>query len=184
MPFTFEKTHISGVIIIKPRVFKDSRGFFFESYKKSEFMQNGISVEFVQDNVSRSDKGVFRGLHYQIEPAEQGKLVRCSRGRIVDIAVDIRRNSITFKQYVMIELSAADRNMVYIPPGFAHGFYALDDGSQVHYKITSEYNPALERGIIWNDPDIGIKLPASFSNPLLSEKDSVLPALKDAQLFA
>lgn len=184
MPFTFEKTDIDAVIIVKPLIFSDSRGLFFESYKRSEFVANGINEDFVQDNISKSQKGVFRGLHYQLTSSAQGKLVRCAKGKIIDIAVDIRKSSKTFKKYVMVELSEEARNMIYIPPGFAHGFYVMEDNTEVHYKTTSEYNASKERGIIWNDSGIDIEWPDFISSPLLSEKDGALPGLDQAEIFA
>ncbi|WP_461832272.1 dTDP-4-dehydrorhamnose 3,5-epimerase [Aquifex sp.] len=179
MPFIFKKLEIPDVILIEPKVFGDERGFFMETYKSSEFKANGIKYEFVQDNHSRSQKGVLRGLHYQLKPMEQGKLVRCIRGRIWDVAVDIRKGSPWFGKWVAVELSEENKLMLWIPPGFAHGFVALEDGTEVIYKVTKEYSPELDRGIIWNDPDIGIKWP--IKNPILSKKDSSLPKLKDAE---
>jgi len=181
MPFTFEKSEIPQVIIVTPHVFKDNRGLFFESYKYSEFASNGISEHFVQDNISRSSAGVLRGLHYQITPHAQGKLIRCITGAIFDVAVDIRKSSVSFGQWVGVELSAENQKMMYIPPGFAHGFYTLSDEAEVIYKTTAEYSPQSERGIIWNDKDINIAWPAK--NPLLSEKDALLEGLKKAYLF-
>ncbi len=179
MPFIFKRLEIPDVILIEPKIFEDSRGFFMETYKYSEFKENGIEYEFVQDNHSKSKKGVLRGLHYQLRPMEQGKLVRCIRGRIWDVAVDIRKGSPWYKKWVAVELSEENKLMLWVPPGFAHGFIALEDNTEVFYKVTKEYAPELDRGIIWNDPDIGIKWP--IENPILSEKDSKLPRLKDAE---
>ena len=176
MPFEFERQKIQDVILIKPKVFGDSRGFFMESYKKSDFYQNGIEVEFNQDNHSKSSKGVLRGLHYQAKPYGQAKIVRCARGRIYDVAVDIRKNSPTFGQYVKVELSEDNKNMLYIPVGFAHGFVALSDEVELLYKASGEYNPQADRGILWNDKDINIDWGIDFE-PLLSEKDFKQPRL-------
>ena len=181
MPFIFEKTELTEVIIIKPSIFKDQRGTFFESYKQSEFAGNGITQNFVQDNCSKSTKGVLRGLHYQIAPYAQGKLVRCIRGSVFDVAVDIRKSSATFGKWVGYTLSEENNNMLYIPPGFAHGFQALTDIAEVAYKVTAEYNAQSERSLKWDDPEIGISWPVQ--EVLLSEKDAVAPALAEAMLF-
>lgn len=181
MALTFKKLEIPDIVLIIPKVFKDLRGSFFESYKYSEFAENGIKEKFMQDNCSVSQKGVLRGLHYQIEPFEQAKIVRCTTGAVMDVAVDLRKSSQTFKKYVFVELRSDNCNMLYIPAGFAHGFYALSDMAEVNYKITSEYNPQAERGVIWNDPQLNINWP--FNEPILSKKDSVLPPLKNADLF-
>ena len=178
MPFEFERQKIEDVILIKPKVFGDNRGFFMESYKKSDFFANGIEVEFNQDNHSKSVKGVLRGLHYQENPYGQAKIVRCGRGRIYDVAVDIRPESRTFGQYVKVELSEDNKHMLYIPVGFAHGFVALSDEVELLYKASGEYNPQADRGILWNDPDININWEISFE-PILSEKDSKQPTLKE-----
>lgn len=178
MPFEFIPLEIPEVILIKPRIFADERGFFLESYKQSEFAKAGINFNFVQDNQSMSKRGVLRGLHYQLEPKAQGKLVRCIKGKIWDVAVDIRKGSPTFAKWVALELSEENKFMLWIPPGFAHGFVALED-SEIIYKCTAEYDPTLDRGIIWNDPDIGITWP--ISDPILSEKDAKLPRLNKAE---
>lgn len=178
MPFEFEKQKIEDVILIKPRVFGDNRGFFMETYKKSEFFANGITVEFVQDNHSKSTKGVLRGLHYQAKPFGQAKLVRCVRGKVYDVAVDIRKNSKTFGQYVKVELSEENKNMLYIPNGFAHGFVALTDEVELVYKTSGEYAPSADRGILWNDKDINIDWNIDF-HPILSGKDKVQLRFKD-----
>ncbi len=179
MPFTFKRLEIPDVILIQPKVFGDERGFFMETYKASEFKKNGIDYDFVQDNHSRSQKGVLRGLHYQLKPMEQGKLVRCVKGRIWDVAVDIRKGSPWYGKWVAVELSEENKLMLWVPPGFAHGFVALEDGTEVIYKVTKEYAPELDRGIIWNDPDLAIDWP--IENPVLSEKDGNLPKFKDAE---
>ncbi len=178
MPFEFERQSIEDVILVKPKVFGDNRGFFLESYKKSDFISNGITVEFNQDNHSKSTKGVLRGLHYQAKPFGQAKLVRCSKGRIYDVAVDIRPNSKTFGQYVKVELSEENKHMLFIPDGFAHGFVVLSDEAELLYKASGEYTPHADRGVIWNDKDINIDWDIDFE-PILSEKDKVQPALKD-----
>lgn len=178
MPFEFERQKIKDVILIKPKVFGDSRGFFMETYKKSDFRANGIDIEFNQDNHSKSSKGVLRGLHYQAYPHGQAKIVRCAKGRIYDVAVDIRPKSETFGQYVKVELSEDNKHMLYIPVGFAHGFVALSDEVELLYKASGEYNPQADRGILWNDPDINIDWEIDFE-PLLSEKDKIQPKLKD-----
>ena len=181
MGFTFEKTDLPDVILITPRVFKDDRGYFFETYKKSDFVANGIAEEFVQENRSFSIKGVLRGLHYQIHPHAQGKLVACASGSIFDVAVDIRRDSPHFGQWVGFDLTGENGNMLYLPPGFAHGFYTLSDSAQVVYKVTAEYAPHHEAGIMWNDPEIGIEWPAG--RVVLSGRDEEHPGLREAKLF-
>ena len=181
MPFEFERQKIKDVILVKPKVFGDSRGFFMESYKKSDFFTNCIDVDFNQDNHSKSTKGVLRGLHYQANPYGQAKLVRCSKGRIYDVAVDIRPESKTFGQYVKVELSEENKHMLYIPIGFAHGFVALTDEVELLYKASGEYAPKADRGIIWNDKDINIDWEIDFE-PLLSEKDKIQPSLSEINL--
>lgn len=178
MPFDFIETDIPGVILVRPKIFNDARGLFAETYKYSDFLKAGITENFVQDNISRSRKGTLRGLHYQLNPAAQAKLVRCSKGRIFDVAVDIRRGSPYYGRWVGVEMSEEENSMLYIPRGFAHGFVALSDNAEVIYKCSSEYSPAHDRGIIWNDPDIGITWP--ISEPILSEKDMQHPNLRDA----
>lgn len=178
MPFEFERLAINDVILVKPKVFGDSRGFFMEAYKKSDFFANGIDVEFNQDNHSKSVKGVLRGLHYQEKPYGQAKLVRCSRGRIYDIAVDIRKESETFGKYVKVELSEENKHMLFIPEGFAHGFVVLSDEAELLYKASGEYCPSADRGILWCDKDINIDWEIDFE-PILSEKDKVQPLLRE-----
>ena len=178
MPFEFEKQSIEDIILVKPKVFGDNRGFFMESYKKSEFIKNGIDIEFQQDNHSKSSAKVLRGLHYQAKPYEQAKLVRCITGKIYDIAVDIRPNSKTFGQYVKVELSEDNKNMLYIPKGFAHGFVVLSSEAELLYKASGEYNPKADRGILWSDKDLNIDWGIDFE-PILSEKDQNQPKLKD-----
>ena len=178
MPFNFIKQEIEDVVLIEPKIFEDNRGFFMESYKKSEFYANGIDVEFNQDNHSRSSKGVLRGLHYQASPYGQAKIVRCTRGKIYDVAVDIRPNSKTFGKYVKVELSEENKFMLYIPIGFAHGFVALSEKVELIYKASGEYNPNADRGILWSDNDINIDWGIDF-DPIISEKDKFQPLLKD-----
>lgn len=179
MPFSFKPLEIPDVILIEPKVFGDQRGFFMETYKKSDFKENGINYEFVQDNHSKSQKGVLRGLHYQLYPKAQGKLVRCVKGKIWDVAVDIRKGSPWFGRWVAVELSEENRLMLWVPPGFAHGFVALEDNTEVMYKVTDEYAPELDRGIIWNDPELTINWPVR--DPILSDKDRNLPSLREAE---
>ncbi len=181
MPFIFTPTKIPDVILVSPRVFPDSRGYFLETWKYSDFKANGIKDDFVQENVSYSTQGVVRGLHYQIPPSAQGKLVSCIQGSIMDIAVDIRLRSPTFKEWVAQELTGENREMLYIPPGFAHGFYTQSETALVVYKVTAEYAPDLERGIIWNDPALNIDW--QTQDAILSEKDAILPLLENAELF-
>ena len=180
MPFTFERLSIPDVILVRPRVFVDDRGFFMESYKASEFKAHGIPFDFVQDNHSLSKKGVLRGLHYQLPPKAQGKLVRCLRGRVWDVAVDLRTGSPWYKKWVAVELSAENKLMLWVPPGFAHGFVALEDETEVFYKVTAEYDPELDRGLFWKDPELAIPWP--ISEPILSEKDQRLPCLAEAEV--
>ena len=176
MPFEFERQSIPDVILVKPKVFGDNRGFFMETYKKSEFVANGIDVEFNQDNHSKSSAHVLRGLHYQAKPYGQAKLVRCVRGRIYDVAVDIRLDSATFGQYVKVELSEENKNMLFIPEGFVNGFVVLSEEAELCYKAGGEYNKDADRGVLWNDKDININWEIDFE-PVLSEKDKVQPTL-------
>jgi len=177
MPFGFTRLEIPDVILITPAIFEDERGAFMETYRAGEFEAHGIGLPFVQDNHSISKKGVIRGLHYQLLPSAQGKIVRCVRGKIWDVAVDIRRGSPWYGKWVGCELSSENRRMLWIPPGFAHGFAALED-SEVLYKCSSEYNKECERGILWNDPQIGIDW--MIKDPILSEKDASWPRFTDA----
>ena len=181
MPFEFKKMEIEDVILVTPKVFGDNRGFFMESYKKTDFLNNGITDEFNQDNHSKSSKGVLRGLHYQAKPYSQAKIVRCVSGKIFDVAVDIRPDSSTFKKWVGAILSEENKNMLYIPKGFAHGFVALADEVEILYKASGEYAPQADRGVRWNDPEIGVEWGIDFE-PLVSEKDSKQPFIKDINL--
>jgi len=173
----FVETAIPGVLIVEPRVFGDPRGFFMETYRKDRFFAAGITLEFVQDNHSRSSRGVLRGLHYQ-EPNAQGKLVRTLSGVIFDVAVDVRKGSPSFGKWVGVELSAENKRELWVPPGFAHGFCVISKTAEVAYKCTTYYDPPSEKGILWNDPEIGIEWP--ISNPTLSDKDARAPRLRDA----
>ena len=175
-------TALSDVLLIEPKVFGDARGFFFESYNRHAFAEaSGLDVDFVQDNHSRSAQGVLRGLHYQIQQP-QGKLVRVVAGAVFDVAVDIRKASPTFGQWVGIELSAENKKMIWVPPGFAHGFLVLSESAEFLYKTTDYYAPSHERAIAWNDPDIGIAWPLAAA-PLLSAKDQAGRRLKEAEVF-
>ncbi len=176
-------TPLPGVRLIEPKVFGDDRGFFLESWNARAFSAAGIDAAFVQDNHSRSAQGVLRGLHYQIvEP--QGKLVRVVAGSVFDVAVDVRRSSPHFGRWVGYELSAANKRMLWVPPGFAHGFAVLSDTADFLYKCTTLYAPAHERSIAWDDPAIGIDWPLAGATPLLSAKDAAAPCLADAEVFA
>ena len=167
-------TALPGVLIIEPRAFGDTRGFFLESFQVERYAKAGITQPFVQDNHSRSQRGVLRGLHFQ-RTRPQGKLVSVSRGSVFDVAVDIDPHSATFGQYVATVLSDENHLQLWIPPGYAHGFCVLSDEADFHYKCTELYDPEDEGGLIWNDPDVNIAWP--FDNPLLSEKDQKLPRL-------
>ena len=176
----FIKTDIDGLILIKPKVHNDCRGFFLESYSAPLFASAGIGCAFVQDNHSKSTaKGVLRGLHFQTPPFEQSKLVRVVRGAVFDVAVDLRRGSPTYKQWRGFELSERNFNMLFVPKGFAHGFCTLEENSEIQYKVDNPYSPTHDSGIIWNDPDIGVDWPVS--EPVLSEKDKALPRLAAAE---
>ena len=179
MPFEFERLKIPDIILIRPKVFKDERGFFIETYKYSEFKKNGVNLDFVQDNHSRSKKGILRGLHYQMNPKAQGKLVRVVSGSLLNVAVDIRQGSPYYGKWVAVKITADNKYMLWVPPGFANGVYILEDDTELLYKVTEEYSHENERGIIWNDPDVGIVWPDA--NPMLSERDMKLPLLKDAE---
>lgn len=174
-------TKLSGAFVLEPRVFGDSRGFFFESFNQRAFAEaTGTETCFVQDNHSRSAKGVLRGLHYQIRQP-QGKLVRVVRGAVFDVAVDLRKSSPTFGQWIGVELSEENQRQLWVPPGFAHGFVVLSESADFLYKTTDYYAPEHERCIIWNDPDIGIDWP--LQNPALSAKDQAGKAFAGAEVF-
>ena len=169
-----KSTNLSEVKIIEPQIFKDHRGYFLESYKNNIFREADIKVDFVQDNISKSTKGTLRGLHYQkVQP--QAKLVKCIYGTILDVAVDIRTNSKTFAQYVAVKLSEDNHKQMYVPEGFAHGFLVLSEEAIVYYKCSTYYHKQSERGIIWNDPQIGINW--GIKDPILSNKDKDQPKL-------
>ncbi|EEC4900047.1 dTDP-4-dehydrorhamnose 3,5-epimerase [Salmonella enterica subsp. enterica] len=171
------KTEIPDVLIFEPKVFSDERGFFMESFNQKVFEEAvGRKVEFVQDNHSKSTKGVLRGLHYQVEPYAQGKLVRCIAGEVFDVAVDIRKDSETFGKWVGVNISSENKRQLWIPEGFAHGFLVLSEEAEFVYKTSNFYNPDSDRGVAWNDPVIGINWPL-INNPLLSNKDSKQPFL-------
>ncbi len=173
----FIPTNIEGLLIIKPRVFEDPRGYFFESYNKNVFHENGISVLFDQDNESRSQKNVLRGLHFQSPPYEQGKLVRVLQGSVLDVAVDIRKDSSTYGKWNAVLLSSENKLMYWMPPGFAHGFLSLEDGTIFSYKCTNVYDKESEGSVLWNDPDLAIEW--GIKEPLLSDKDQEAPLFKD-----
>jgi dTDP-4-dehydrorhamnose 3,5-epimerase len=178
-------TPLEGLLLLEPRVFGDDRGFFYESFNARTFAQlTGVTLPFVQDNHSRSAKGVLRGLHYQIQQA-QGKLVRVTTGAVFDVVVDVRKSSPTFGQWYGLELSAENKRQLWIPPGFAHGFAVTSEHAEFLYKTTDYWAPEFERAILWNDPAIGIDWPAEIAAaPLLSGKDKVGALLADAEVFA
>ena len=180
--FVFKQTDLPGVIIVEPTVFGDARGYFMETYHRQEFADAGIDLPFVQDNQSASTKGVLRGLHYQKEHT-QGKLVRVLGGAVFDVAVDLRPGSPAFGRWTGVELSAENRRMLYVPPGFGHGFLVLSETAEFFYKCTDVYHPASEGGVLYSDPDIGIDWPDPGAPVCLSDKDGRLPGLKE-QSFA
>ena len=177
------KTEIAGVYIIEPRVFNDARGYFMEAWKEEEFNANSGSVKFIQDNESKSSYGVLRGLHYQKGDLSQAKLVRVIKGRVLDVAVDIRKSSPTFGKHVMVELSEDNKRQFFSPRGFAHGFLVLSEEAIFTYKVDNPYAPSQEAGICWNDPDLGIEWPIDPAEVQTSEKDLKQPLLKEAELF-
>ena len=179
----FIKTDIEGVFIIEPKVFNDARGYFMEAWKQSEFNENVGRVDFIQDNESKSSFGVLRGLHYQKGNTSQSKLVRVIKGRVLDVAVDIRKSSPTFGKHVMVELSEENKRQFFIPRGFAHGFLVLSEEAIFTYKVDQPYSPKTEAGIRWNDPALGIEWPIDFSKVQTSENDLNQPFLKDAEVF-
>jgi dTDP-4-dehydrorhamnose 3,5-epimerase len=172
-----EHIFMDGPLIIRPKVFRDSRGYFFESYSERAFRDLGIHYQFLQDNQSLSQKGTVRGLHFQADPFAQGKLVRVVQGAVIDVAVDIRKGSPTYGKHFAIELTAENQTMFWVPPGFAHGFSTLEDNTVFQYKCTNYYNKASEGGLLWNDSDLGISW--GVSDTIISEKDMELPALKN-----
>jgi dTDP-4-dehydrorhamnose 3,5-epimerase len=183
MPYTVTPTSLPDVLILEPKVFGDARGFFFESFNARDFTQcTGLDVSFVQDNHSKSAKGVLRGLHYQIQHP-QGKLVRVTQGEVFDVAVDMRRSSPTFGKWEGVVLSADNKRQLWIPPGFAHGFLVTSDSAEFLYKTTDYWYPEFERSLLWNDPTVGIQWPAQLA-PLLAAKDATALTLSKAELFA
>ena len=179
----FTNTDLSDVILIQPRIFDDARGFFLESYQKERFSAAGIHADFVQDNHSASTKGVLRGLHYQTRQP-QGKLVRVVVGEVFDVAVDLRRSSSTFGRWVGVTLSSEKKNQLWIPPGFAHGFYVTSEKAEILYKATDYYAPQWERSLLWNDPTLGIDWPLTHGeSPILSEKDMKGVLLSEAETY-
>lgn len=182
MAYTVTQTEIADLLVLEPKVFGDSRGLFFESFNQEDFNgATGLNVNFVQDNHSRSVKGVLRGLHYQLQQP-QGKLVRVVSGAVYDVAVDIRKSSVTFGRWVGVELTETNHKQFWVPPGFAHGFLVLSETADFLYKTTEYYAPEFERSIAWNDPAIGIQWP-SGTNPILSPKDQVASELNSAEIF-
>jgi len=179
MAFSFKKLAIPDVVLIEPKIFGDERGFFAEVYKFSEFRQFGIVKPFDQVNYSRSQKGVLRGLHYQLKPMAQAKLIRTVVGEIFDVAVDIRKNSPYYGKWAGEVLFAGNKRMLYIPEGFAHGFCVLSESVEIVYYCTNEYAPEYDRGILWSDSELAIKWPVK--DPILSKKDAQLPLLKEAE---
>lgn len=180
----YKKTEIEGVYIIQPKVFKDNRGYFMETFRQSDFDAGiGRHVEFIQDNESKSSRGVLRGLHYQKGEASQAKLVRVIKGRVVDVAIDIRRSSKTFGRYVMVELSEENKTQFFIPRGFAHGFLVLSDEAIFTYKVDNAYAPQQEASIRYDDPDIAIEWPMDMAEVITSEKDMNARWLRDAETF-
>lgn len=179
MPFIFQELIISQVILVKAEFFPDERGFFMEIFKDSEFIAGGIQQQFVQDNLSYSKRGVLRGLHYQMNPSAQGKLVSCLSGEIFDVAVDIRQGSPTYGQWVGTYLSEENHHLLWVPEGFAHGFQVVSEEALVLYKVTREFSAAHDSGIAYNDPALGIQWP--LANPIVSAKDAALKTLEATQ---
>ena len=177
------ETEVKGVFIIEPKVFKDARGYFMEAWKQAEFDEHVGKTVFIQDNESKSSYGVLRGLHYQKGDASQAKLVRVIKGKVLDVAVDIRKSSPTFGKHVMVELSEDNKRQFFIPRGFAHGFLVLSDEAIFTYKVDNPYAPQCDAGIRWNDPDLGIEWPIDPAKVQTSEKDLKQPLLKDAEVF-
>lgn len=176
------KTEIEGLLILEPRVFGDARGFFMETWNEAAFADAGLDLTFVQDNHSRSQKGVLRGLHFQ-NPGPQGKLVRVTNGAVFDVAVDLRKHSSTFGKWVGVELSAENKRMFWVPEGFAHGFLTLSDDTDFLYKCTSPYAPQSEHTLAWDDPAVGIDWPIDALDPIISDKDAKGLALADVSVF-
>lgn len=177
------KADIEGIYVIEPTVFDDARGYFFEAWKQAEFNEHVGKVDFIQDNESKSSYGVLRGLHYQKGNTSQAKLVRVIKGKVLDVAVDIRKSSPTFGKHIMVELSDANKRQLFIPRGMAHGFLVLSDEAIFTYKVDNPYSPKTEAGIRWNDPDLAIEWPVDLSTVQTSEKDLKQPFFKEAELF-
>ena len=177
------KADIEGVYVIEPTVFDDARGYFFEAWKQAEFNEHVGKVDFIQDNESKSSYGVLRGLHYQKGNTSQAKLVRVIKGKVLDVAVDIRKSSPTFGKHIMVELSDANKRQLFIPRGMAHGFLVLSDEAIFTYKVDNAYSPKTEAGIRWNDPDLAIEWPIDLATVQTSEKDLKQPFFKEAELF-
>lgn len=173
---------LPGVLLLEPKVFGDPRGYFYESYNAQVFYDLGITASFVQDNVSRSARGVLRGLHYQLDPHAQGKLVRVTAGEVFDVAVDLRRGSPTFGQWFGVMLTAENKRSLWVPPGFAHGFCVTSETAEFAYKVTDFYAPSADRCLLWNDPAIGIDWPDLGGEPILSDKDRRGVRLADAEI--
>lgn len=180
MSFTFHPMDLPGLLLVEPTVHGDDRGYFLETYRRTAFREAGIDADFVQDNRARSTRGVLRGLHYQIPPAAQGKLVQVVRGRILDVVVDLRRGSPGFGRWEAVELAEEEKRALWVPPGFAHGYLTLTEVAEVAYKVTAEYDRELDRGIRWDDPELAIRWP--LDEPVLSEKDRALPSMAEAEI--
>ena len=178
MTFTFRRLQIPDVILVEPKLLSDNRGFFYESFKESDFFKNGITKKFVQDNFSHSTRDVIRGLHYQQKPKAQAKLITVVSGKIFDVAVDIRKNSPSYGKWISEILSEDDHKLLYVPEGFAHGFCVLSQEADIFYKVNNEYSKEHERGIVWNDPTVNISWP--IEEPIISDKDNKLPLLKNS----
>ncbi len=178
MTFTFRRLGISDVILVEPEIFSDTRGFFYENFKESDFLSYGITDKFVQDNFSHSTRGVIRGLHYQNPPKSQAKLVTAIKGKIFDVVIDIRKKSPTYGKWISEILSEENHRSLYVPEGFAHGFCVLSEYADVSYKVNNEYSPQHEQGIIWNDLTLNISWP--MENPVISDKDQQLPLLENS----
>ena len=184
MQWVFESTELAGVVIVTPPVFADERGFFQETYSRRVFHAHGLADDFVQTNHSWSKRaGTLRGIHFQTEPEAQAKLVRCTRGRVLDVAVDLSRSSPTFGRWFATELSPGNRRQLYVPAGYGHGFLTLDDDTEVLYAVSAHYSKPHDAAVRWNDPDLGIDWPVRPADVILSEKDADAPLLRDAALF-
>ncbi len=182
MAWTFDETELPGVVVVTPPLFEDERGFFQETYNQRAFHANGIADPFVQDNHSWSrHAGTLRGIHFQIDPQAQAKLVRCIRGRAFDVAVDLRRSSPRFGRWAGVELSAGNHKLIYVPAGFGHAFVTLEDDTEILYRVSQHYSKDHDAAIRWNDPDIGVAWPVGEADVILSQKDTAAPLLRDAR---